>query len=234
MKAYFISDQHLTKPDSEECQALLRFFKSLHSTEDCSHLFLVGDIFDIWAGAHDYFIKMWKPFNSELLRLVNIGVEVHYFEGNHDMLLEDYFYKQLGVQVHTSAKYFEINGKTYRIEHGDQMDPEDKGYLLLRRFWRSGPISYLLKNAPAKLVEKTGDWASGLSRKHHDAKPSEEKAKRIREFTDAHIKKVYQEKPFDIFVAGHVHLKDERNLEMPDGKTVLAVNLGFQEPPISY
>lgn len=231
MKAYFLSDQHLHSNDQQECQALLHFFRSLKSSEDCSHLFLVGDIFDLWAGPHDYFIKKWQSFNAEILRLVSLGTQVHYFEGNHDLLLADYYSKQLGVHVYDSAQYFTINNKVYRVEHGDQMDPEDKNYLLLRSFWRSKIISYLIKNVSGNLISKIGESASDFSRQQQTAKPDQAHIQRIKNTIDSHIKTAYSEKPFDIFVAGHVHIKDERLIDVGQNKQVLAINLGYQEAP---
>lgn len=193
---------------------------------------MVGDIFDLWVGDHDYFVQRWQPFNAELLRLVNLGVQVHYFEGNHDLYLKSYFFEQLGVQVHSQATYFEIEGKVIRVEHGDQMDPEDKGYLFLRAFLRSKPVDLLNRLAPGTFIARLGEWASGQSRKHHAAEPSSEDAGRIRRLTDLHVRQVYREKAFDIFVAGHFHLQDQRTIEVSPGKQVLAINLGYQEPPL--
>lgn len=232
MKAYFLSDQHLTDINSEECQALLRFFKGIQSSKDCSHLFLVGDIFDLWVGNHRYFIEKWHAFNAELLRLVTIGVEVHFFEGNHDLHLRDYYWSQLGVYVHTSPAYFTINDKVYRIEHGDEMDPDDKNYIRLRKFWRSKPITYAIKKAPGDWIRRIGEWASDTSKKHHSVEPDQAHAERIRRIIDTHVKKAYQEKPFDIFVAGHVHLSDHREIQVTADTSVTAINLGFQQPPL--
>lgn len=232
MKVFFLSDQHLTDPNEEKCQTLLRFFNGIRSQNDCSHLFLVGDIFDLWVGKHDYFVKRWQPFNAELLRLVNLGVQVHYFEGNHDLYLKQYFYRQLGVQVHTTATYFQIGGKTLRVEHGDQMDPEDKGYLFLRAFLRSKFIDFVNRKAPGVAIAKLGEWASSQSRKHHAAEPSSADADRIRKLTDVHVKSAHAGRPFDIFVAGHFHLKDQRQIEVAAGRKITAFNLGFQEPPL--
>ena len=111
MRAYFLSDIHLKDPESKESLALLRFLKSINTKEEASDLFLMGDIFDLWLSNHDYFVKKWFPINRELVRLKMAGVKIHYFEGNHDLYLADYYRNQLGFTVYEGPQDIEWNGK---------------------------------------------------------------------------------------------------------------------------
>ena len=231
MKLYFISDQHLSDVKEEKCQALLRFFRSIQSPADCAHLFLLGDIFDLWLGKHRFFIEKWFDFNSELLRLKNCGVEIHYFEGNHDLYLKDYFENQLGFHVYYEAAYLEIGGKTFRIEHGDQMDPEDKGYLFLRWFLRTPFMNFVGRKFPSAFVKWLGEWASGKSR-HYTSEIKTTTQERTQHVIMKHAARAYEEKPFNILVAGHVHQKEDRVLQTKNGGRARILNLGFQEEPL--
>ena len=58
------------------------------------------------------------------------NVEIVYFEGNHDLHLRYFWGDRLGLTVSAGPRYFELCGRTLRIEHGDQMDPDDTAGLM--------------------------------------------------------------------------------------------------------
>lgn len=230
MKLYFLSDQHLNDPKDEKCLALLAFFRSIKSPQDCSHLFLVGDIFDLWIGKHKYFINKWFSFNSELTRLNILGVKIHYFEGNHDLYLNDFFAKQLGFFIHSGPQYFELANLKIRVEHGDQMDKTDYGYRFLRWFLRTRLMVCFAKKLPDQFAVALGQWASKHSRKY----TSEVKTidgNSSREITLGHANKSFKENNFDILVCGHTHTALDQRLNI-EGKSVRVVNLGYQQAPL--
>ncbi|RME15407.1 MAG: hypothetical protein D6797_06660, partial [Bdellovibrio sp.] len=72
--AYFLSDLHLTNPDAGLYQSCLKFLSSLGTQREVTHLFLLGDIFDLWVGKYSYFIEKHKSFIKEIQRLVHLGV----------------------------------------------------------------------------------------------------------------------------------------------------------------
>ena len=90
--AYFVSDIHIMSPSCERARAFLDFLRSLSAAEGTTHLVLLGDIFDLWVADHDYFIKKYGDIIDEIRRLTEEGVEVSYFEGNHDLHLR-YFWE---------------------------------------------------------------------------------------------------------------------------------------------
>ena len=125
----FVSDLHLGDPGDERTKKFLNFLSRLGGREECTHLFLLGDIFDLWIAHHSYFVDRFRPVIEQLQRLQSVGIELHYFEGNHDLYLKDYWQNQLGIVVHSGPCYLTLDGLVFRLEHGDQMDPDDKGYI---------------------------------------------------------------------------------------------------------
>lgn len=236
MKAWFLSDQHLVSPQEERSQALLRFFRAIRSVEDAAYLFLMGDVFDLWVGKHRFFIDRWAPFNAELARLRYLGVEVHLFEGNHDLYLSDYFANQLGLHVHREAVIMRLgsasSGKIFRLEHGDQMDPEDRGYKFLRWFLRTPVVEAGIRHIPEAAVVSIGERASHASRDYTSSLKTidTERAKRVMR---EHTARVYTDEPFDILVCGHIHVKEDAVIPVNEsGDRVRLINLGFQEQPL--
>src|SRR5690606_10447535 len=117
-----------------------------------------------------------------------------------------------------------------RVEHGDQMDPDDKGYLFLRWLLRTPALRGLGRNLPNAAVRWIGERASRLSRDYTSQvkviSESEVRAKFLR-----HIDSAFAEKSFDVLVCGHVHVADDLTLDR-EGRTVRAFNLGtwLKEP----
>lgn len=237
MNAYFVSDLHLKSPEDRNTQvfrgflaSLLKNAQSAGTSERPTHLFLVGDIFDLWIGGHDYFVRSFSDIVELIRSLVANGVEVHFFEGNHDLHLAPFWRDKLGVQVHTEARYFELGGQVVRVEHGDQMNPDDKGYLFLRWFLRTPVMKTAALRLPSAIVSAIGERASRASR-NYTSTAKELSDERIRSIIRKHVEKTYRERAFDLLISGHVHVRDDQRLEI-DGKKIRSVNLGswFDEP----
>ena len=226
IRAYFVSDVHLKTMEERNSQTLLRFFHSLLTdpARKATHLFLVGDIFDLWIGKHEYFGERFKPLVNAIKALKDAGVEVHYFEGNHDLYLEDFWEKELGIRVHKDAEYFRLGENVVRVEHGDMINPDDRGYLFLREFLRSLPMVWLSRRLPSKLIKSIGERASDASR-HYTSTAKELPEVHIKTLIRAHAERAYEENPFDLIISGHVHVIDDHILEI-NNHTVRSVNLG--------
>lgn len=219
---YFLSDLHLKDINEQKAQNLLRFFISAKKKPNDIVFFLVGDIFDLWIGSHSYFIKKFQPLVKAIQDFVSAGGEVHYFEGNHDLHLKKFWQDELGVIVHSSPEYFHLDEDIVRIEHGDQMDPEDKGYLFLRAFLRTRLMTALALSLPGFIVSWIGQNMSRSSRSYTNSLRDPQKILRT---IHSHAQKVFQQRPFQALIAGHVHLRDETSFVI-NGQKMISFNLG--------
>jgi len=220
-RAYFISDVHLGSLAEPNAFKLLQFLNGFQSRDQISHLFLVGDIFDLWVAAHEYFVHKYAALLDELNRLKKMGVEVHYFEGNHDLYLQHYFGDILGFHIHTGPGIFDLCGKKVRVEHGDEMDPTDVGYRFLRWFLRTPFMKRLAPRLPSLFVVYLGHRMSRASRSYTSGRKSlsEEKARRI---IRAHAARAWVQQPFDLLVCGHIHVTEDATFR-PESRVI---NLG--------
>ncbi len=232
-RAVFVSDLHLTGPEDPKTQLFAHFLKSLLESDATrpSALFLVGDIFDLWVGDHEFFTSRFKTIVTAVSSLIRAGVEVHYFEGNHDLHLTKFWATEIGAKVHKESGEFRIGSLNVRVEHGDLINPEDHGYLFLRRLLRSAPVRFLSMNLPEVAVGFIGERASRASRNYTStakSKPSES----IRALIRSHAKKQNAVSPFDIIVTGHVHVADDYSFT-EGGRQIRSINLGswYESPP---
>ncbi len=222
--SYFVSDIHITSPESPRASQFTAFLHTLSGKTNITRLFLLGDIFDLWVADHRYFVERYREIIDEIRRLMNEGVEVRYFEGNHDLHLRYYWANQLGVIVHDGPIYIRLGERTVRLEHGDQMDPDDNGYLFLRWFLRTGPIRLLLRNLPGSLVARIGDRASAKSRRYTSSAKAIGSTEAIAKI-HTHARQAYAQKPFDLIISGHVHVRDDCRIATRTG-AFRSVNLG--------
>lgn len=233
LNAYFVSDLHIGSPSDRRGSLFLEFLKGLRGGDNASHLFLVGDVFDLWIAAHRYFIDKYQPITDEIVRLRHEGVEIHYFEGNHDLYLRHYWGQEVGVTVHEGPAYIELAHQTVRIEHGDQMDPDDRGYLFLRWFLRTPLLKFLMPRLPGALVISIGKKSSASSRVYTSETKTITREETIRKIR-SHAETAYRHMPFKLIISGHVHVRDQYLVQ--DGQTAFkSVNLGsWLDAPCYY
>lgn len=225
LNAYFVSDIHISSPDEPRAALLLSFLRGLSGTSNATHLYFLGDIFDLWVADHRYFVERYRDIIAEVGRLRDEGVEIHYFEGNHDLHLRYFWADRLGVEVHPGPIQAQLGGRLLRLEHGDQMNPDDKGYLFLRWLLRTPVVRFLIRHLPGVLVTRIGDRASASSRVYTSSggksiSPAEVTAKAL-----VHAREVYARAPFELIISGHIHVRHDEEIETPAGR-FRSVNLG--------
>jgi UDP-2,3-diacylglucosamine hydrolase len=223
VKAYFLSDLHLSTCQDAKGTRFVRFLRDL-DCEQVTHLFLVGDVFDLWLGQHNYFLQKFAPIISEIRRLKERGLEIHYFEGNHDLYLNLFWGGVLGVHVHEGPLTINLGEWKVRIEHGDQIDREDRGYLALRWFLRLGFVRWCLCHAPSSWVARVGDRISRASR-YYTSQVKHSSQSGVLNKVRAHAQQISEKEKVDYVITGHIHVVDEWDVGSTKQKT-LSINLG--------
>lgn len=230
MKAWFISDIHLKSLNERNGNILLRFLHSLNqSAEKPTHLFLLGDIFELWVGDHDFYRKKFSPIIDEIDQLKKSGTEIYYFEGNHDIHLRR-FWKRYGVECFMTEKYFQLGPWKLRLEHGDHINPNEVLYHKTLDFLRRPQIEKVANAIPARFMNAMGMMLSGLSQRNREYKPPSNKD-HLKEMIRHYAEKAYLKEKFDLIITGHMHVQDDFQFSV-HGKPVRSINLGswFDEP----
>ena len=230
MEAWFISDIHLKSAEERNGQVLLRFLRSLRQGYPSQvHLFMLGDIFDLWIGSSEFFARKFQPLMDALKDLRDAGARITYIEGNHDVHVEGDFQKKLGVEVFVEAQYYQIDDLKVRVEHGDLINLNDIKYLKYRSIIRNPFVKPLKDFFPGSFWNYLGNRASKKSRErsgHYRTRNEEQLITMIR----GHVDRAYDEGPFDVIISGHMHVFDD-HMVSTHGKDVRSVNLGswFEE-----
>jgi UDP-2,3-diacylglucosamine hydrolase len=206
-KIYFASDFHLGVPDAasslEREKRVVRWLDSIE--HDAQEIFLVGDIFDFWFEYRHAIPKGFIRLQGKIAQLTDKGIPVHFFTGNHDMWMFDYFPKELGVEMHRAPIEREWNGKLFYIGHGDGLGPGDRGYKFIKKVFAAKWSQWCF----ARLHPNFGiGMANFWSRKSRAATGSGDKVfhGEENEWLAIYSKEQLQQKHRDFFVFGHRHL----------------------------
>lgn len=162
---YFFSDAHLGAPfhDAKEWEKqCIAFLRSL--ADRAAALYILGDLFDFWieyrhAIRPDYFRTV-----HELRNLVDCGVPVHYFAGNHDFAFGPFITEKLGIVVHPGHEETTLQGRRVHLYHGDGLLRNDIGYRALKRILRNPVSQSLYRLLPSGLGIRLASFFSGASR----------------------------------------------------------------------
>jgi len=222
-RIYFLSDFHLGAPHAaasmERERTLVRFFDSIKS--DAAEIFLVGDLFDFWYEYRLVVPKGHVRLLGKLAELSDAGIPLHFFMGNHDMWVKDYFQKELNMQVYDRPVAFERQGKKLCVGHGDGLGPGDHGYKRLKKLFRNPLAQWLFGILPPAIGIGLANYFSRRSRAQTGS--SEEVfLGPEKEWLIQYARQKQQESPVDYYVFGHRHLPIDHPIE-PDARYI---NLG--------
>jgi UDP-2,3-diacylglucosamine hydrolase len=206
-KIYFLSDFHLGAPDYktslEREKKIVQFLDIIH--KDAAIIFIVGDLFDFWYEYKTVVPKGYTRILGKMASITDSGIPIHFFVGNHDMWMKDYFQKELNIPVYFEPKIFEFNQKKFYIGHGDGLGPGDGGYKFLKKIFRNPACQWLFGILPPAIGVGIANYMSRRSRavtgQTDDKFLGEEN-----EWLIAYCKQILQQQPFDYFIFGHRHL----------------------------
>lgn len=209
---YFASDFHLGSPNHAE--SLIREKRIVawldQIKENAKAIYLVGDIFDFWFEYKHSIPKGYSRFFGKIAELTDSGIEVHFFTGNHDMWMFDYFEKELNVTMHRNPIELSHNSINLYVGHGDGLGPGDKSYKVLKKVFSNPICQWLFARLHPNFGIGLANYWSGKSREHNtDIKSflGEDK-----EWLAQYCKEVLKTKHYDYFIFGHRHLPIEHKM----------------------
>jgi UDP-2,3-diacylglucosamine hydrolase len=131
LPALFISDLHLA---AERPRTTLAFTRFVHgSAREAAALYILGDLFECWAGDDDGD----APFNREIVALLGklaaTGTAVFFVAGNRDLLIGESFARAAGLTLLPDPTLIEAGGHRILLSHGDALCTDDHAYQGFRR-----------------------------------------------------------------------------------------------------
>ena len=204
---YFLSDFHLGAPNAVESlkreKRIVQFLDAIKN--DAQQIFIVGDMFDFWFEYKLVVPRGYTRLLGKLAELTDFGIKIHFFAGNHDMWMRDYFQNELNIPVYYQPTPFEFNGKKFLIGHGDGQGPGDHGYKFLKKLFRNPLCQWMFGILPPYFGLGIANYFSKKSRELASQKV-EVFLGEENEWLIIYCKEVLQKEQYDYFIFGHRHL----------------------------
>lgn len=170
---YFLADAHLGSlaiPHARtQERRLVNFLNDIKHKAEA--IYLLGDIFDFW---YEYKMTVPKGYTrllGKISELTDMGIEVHYFIGNHDLWLCDYFEKECGMVIHRKSEVVELHGQTFFLSHGDGLGSRDRKFLFIRSIFHNRLCQRLFSSLHPRWGIAFGlEWARRSRLKREDGK----------------------------------------------------------------
>ena len=200
---YFVSDVHLGLQVGDSARreaAFVRFLRGI-DPQQTEALYLLGDIWDFWYEYRDVVPKGYVRVLGALTDLLDAGVQVYFFQGNHDIWTYRYF-EELGLQCKVQPLVTTIGDKKFCLGHGDGLGPGQHGYKLMRWAFHNRFLQRCFSTLHPWLAFRLGQGWSRRSRLGknigYDFKGADEPLYRFCE--------AFPE-PVDYFIFGHYHAR---------------------------
>ena len=211
---YFASDFHFGIPNRKGSLERERIFARWldEVKNDASAIYLMGDLFDFWFEYKTVIPKGYTRLLGKLAEIVDSGIEVHLFRGNHDLWAFDYLHEEIGVILHRDPQITMLGDKKFYLAHGDGLGPGDKGYKFLKKTFESRLNQWLYRWIHPDLGTRLGSYFSRRSRLTKMLRGEGDIKRRVPVEEEPMVifsrELALNDPSIDYFVFGHVHFPD--------------------------
>jgi UDP-2,3-diacylglucosamine hydrolase len=126
----FISDLHLNAQQPRITEQFLDFLATKTSGADA--LYILGDLFEYWAGDDDLGDTLNHAVTAALARFSN-GAKLYFMHGNRDFLIGAGFANASGAQLLDDPQLVDLHGTPTLLMHGDTLCTDDARYQAFRK-----------------------------------------------------------------------------------------------------
>ena len=196
--ALFVSDLHLQASHPRTAAAFQRFLaeRAVHASE----LYLLGDVFEYWAGDDD----RSEPFNLTVIDALHAlsgrGVAIYWLAGNRDFLAGAEFARAAGLTLLPEPHLITIAGRRITLVHGDAECTDDLAYMAFRAQVRAPAWQQQFLAMP--LAQRKAIIA-GLREGSREAHAGKTMA--IMDVTPEAVRQLHAQTGADIIIHGHTH-----------------------------
>ncbi len=196
--ALFISDLHLQPSHPKTCQAFFDFLEQ-HAVA-AEALYLLGDLFEYWAGDDDIDSPDHLPVINAIRRVSDAGVAVYWIAGNRDFLVGPAFAKATGATILNEPHVATIAGQRIVLLHGDAQCTDDVNYMQFRSQvrqpeWQAQFLSMPLAQRKAIIAGMRQNSRADQGNKSYDSM----------DVTPQAIGQVFAQTGTSVMIHGHTH-----------------------------
>jgi UDP-2,3-diacylglucosamine hydrolase len=203
--ALFISDLHLQESHPRTAEAFFRFLAG-HAAQ-ARQLYLLGDIFEYWAGDDDLAEAFHQRVAQALCALADAGVEVFWIAGNRDFLVGAQFARAAGLNLLAEPHILTAGGVRIALVHGDAQCTADTRYMAFRAQVREPAWQQQILALPLAQRKQIIAGLREGSREAHATKSYE-----IMDVAPEAVAALFESTGADVVIHGHTHRPDLHHL----------------------
>ncbi|TWI69878.1 UDP-2,3-diacylglucosamine hydrolase [Pseudoduganella lurida] len=194
----FISDLHLQADRPALTEAFLRF---VHERAVAARqLYLLGDLFEYWAGDDDLADPFHQQIVAALRGLAEAGTELFWIAGNRDFLVGAAFAAAARLTLLPETWVIEDHGRRIVLVHGDAQCTDDVKYMAFRAQVREPAWQQQFLAMP---LAQRKQIIAGL--RENSRKDQGDKSYEIMDVTPAAIAQVFAGTGATVMIHGHTH-----------------------------
>lgn len=196
--ALFVSDLHLQAAHPRTAEAFFRFLAERAVYAD--QLYLLGDIFEYWAGDDDLADPFHQSVVKALCTLAERGTAIYWMAGNRDFLVGEAFARAARLTRLPEPHLLQIGGHTIALVHGDAQCTADLNYMAFRAQVREPAWQQQFLAMP--LTQRKAIIA-GLREGSRSAQS--EKSYEIMDVAQDAVAELHAASGADVIIHGHTH-----------------------------
>jgi UDP-2,3-diacylglucosamine hydrolase len=152
----FISDLHLCEEQTHTTQLFLRFMRD--TAPQAEALYILGDLFEYWAGDDDLGTPFHRTITASLHALATRGTRIFIMHGNRDFLMADQLAHACQATLLPDPTLLDLYGQATLLSHGDILCTDDAQYQAFRRQvrnpeWRAAFLTQPLAQRKAQIEQ---------------------------------------------------------------------------------
>lgn len=200
--AYIASDVHLGAVPPEVETAFIGWLEFVAGRS--RHVVLNGDLFDFWFEYRSGFPPGHDRVLAALRRVVDAGVRVDFFGGNHDWWGGRHLRDEIGLRLHFEPRRMEVAGRRAWIGHGDGQGPGDWGYKALSAVIRNPLFVAGFRSLPPSWGDRIASRVSSTEGKWRPPQGREfANSERLRKWGTGVLS---TDDSLDLLAVGHTHV----------------------------
>jgi UDP-2,3-diacylglucosamine hydrolase len=207
----FISDLHLSPDRPEITRQFLDFLRG--PALAVSALYILGDLFDAWAGDDDLGDPLNREVTDGLRRLSQTGVRLFLMHGNRDFLFGEEFARACGAELLPDPTLIDLCGTATLLAHGDTLCTGDVAYQRFRAKVRHPLVRGSFRVLPLSVRKRVIKKLRGRSESAKSAK-----GEMIMDVTPAAVEALLRSHGYPRLIHGHTH-RPAKHLHQIDGHT---------------
>lgn len=166
LPSLFVADLHLSNQRQRTVAAFFGFLSG--PARQANSVFILGDLFEYWAGDDDIGSAFNKSICEALGAATSAGTAIYFMPGNRDLLAGKGFAQATGVQILDDMVSIRFGAQSLLLSHGDALCTDDHEYQAFRQQvrnqeWQAEFLAQPLE-ARRKFIEKAREQSETAKR----------------------------------------------------------------------